>query len=218
MLHDRELREPLFEFLEDKYGKVRIFEEKVMGSSRADVMMVGERDIYGIEIKSDADSYARLERQVHDYNLTFDYNIVAVGTKHAAHIEEHVPDWWGIITMEEAEGKVDILMLREPRLNPRDHYIYVIKRQIQFLWRPELAGLMEKNGFPRYPGKSKKYVQDYLIEHVDHNELREQICFELLERDYDELLKRISEYKAKKEKSTGKTKKRGKKRRHKKSD
>ncbi len=211
MLHDKDLREPLFEFLEEKYGKVRIFEEKVMGSSRADIMMVGEHELYGIEIKSDADSYARLERQAHDYNLTFDYNIVAVGTSHAAHIEEHVPDWWGVITMEEVEDKIDIFMLREPRLNPRDHYIYVIKRQIQFLWRPELAALMERNGFPKYPGKSKKFVQDYLIEHVDHKGLREQICYELLERDYDELLKRIAEYKSKKEKKPKKAKKRGRK-------
>lgn len=207
MLHDKDLREPLFEFLEEKYGKVRIFEEKVMGSSRADIMMVGEQELYGIEIKSDADTYARLERQVHDYNLTFDYNIVAVGTKHAAHIEEHVPDWWGIITMEETDGRVDVLMLREPRLNPRDHYVFVIKRQIQFLWRPELAALMEQNGFPRYPGKSKKYVQDYLIEHMDHKELRSLICFELLERDYDRLLKRISEYKSEKERKPKEVKK-----------
>ena len=28
MLHDRDIREPLFDFLEDTYGKIRILEEK----------------------------------------------------------------------------------------------------------------------------------------------------------------------------------------------
>ena len=37
MLLDKDIREPLFEFLEERYGKVRILEEKTVGHSRADV-------------------------------------------------------------------------------------------------------------------------------------------------------------------------------------
>ena len=66
MLYDRDIREPLFEFLEEVYGKVRILEEKQMGRSRADIVMVISDAVIGIEIKSDADTYARLERQVKD--------------------------------------------------------------------------------------------------------------------------------------------------------
>lgn len=39
MLHDQDIREPLFDFLDETYGKVRIIEEKTMGRSRADVVM-----------------------------------------------------------------------------------------------------------------------------------------------------------------------------------
>ena len=60
-LRDKDIREPLFDFLEETYGKVRILEEKTMGKSRADVVMVTPDALYGIEIKSDADTYARLE-------------------------------------------------------------------------------------------------------------------------------------------------------------
>ena len=119
MLYDKDIREPLFDFLEDRYGKIRIIEEKRMGRSRADVVMVMAEALMGIEIKSDADTYARLKRQVKDYNRFFDSNIVAVGSTHAAHIEEHVPAWWGIITVEEIDHKVDFYMLREPGTNPR---------------------------------------------------------------------------------------------------
>ena len=62
MLYDKDIREPLFDFLEAYYGKVRILEEKQIGRSRADIMMVIPSHVVGIEIKSDADTYARLKR------------------------------------------------------------------------------------------------------------------------------------------------------------
>lgn len=68
MLYDKDIREPLFDFLDDIYGVNRIIEEKQMGRSRADVVMVTPEAIYGVEIKSDADTYTRLKRQVRDYN------------------------------------------------------------------------------------------------------------------------------------------------------
>ena len=49
MLLDKDIREPLFEFLEERYGKVRILEEKTVGRSRADVVMVIPEKIVGIE-------------------------------------------------------------------------------------------------------------------------------------------------------------------------
>ena len=57
ILLDRDIREPLFEFLEQEYGVVRILEEVVTGKSRADALMVTDDRITGIEIKSDADTY-----------------------------------------------------------------------------------------------------------------------------------------------------------------
>lgn len=75
--------------------------------------MVTPDPIYGIEIKSDNDTYTRLVGQVKNYNLYYDYNIVAVGSSHATHIEEHVPKWWGIITIEDVGDKLDFYTLRE---------------------------------------------------------------------------------------------------------
>ena len=79
MLYDKDIREPLAFYLEELYGKNRILEEQVMGQSRADLVMVVHDALYGIEIKSDADSYARLDRQVKDYNLYYDYDLAVVG-------------------------------------------------------------------------------------------------------------------------------------------
>ena len=190
-LYDKDIREPLFYFLEETYGKVRILEEKRTGSARADVVMIAPKLLYGIEIKSDADTYARLARQVKNYDWYYDRNIVVVGSTHAAHIAEHVPEWWGIITVEFDEaGKVDFYVLRVERENPR----VKDRRKISILWRPELNRLLEKNGMPRYRQKSKQFVQEKLIERVPGDILWPQAYEELFERDYNTTLQEIEEY------------------------
>ncbi len=104
VLYDKDIREPLFEYLEERYGKIRILEEKCMGKSRADVVMVRPGLLVGIEIKSDADTYARLKRQTKDYDRFCDENYVAVGSTHAMHVGEHIPAWWGIIRADGARN------------------------------------------------------------------------------------------------------------------
>lgn len=200
ILYDKDIREPLFEFLELRYGKVRIIEEKQMGRSRADVVMVLEKAIVGVEIKSDADTYVRLKRQVRDYNQFFDRNYVVVGTSHAMHIEEHVPKWWGIITVELEDGAADFYVLREAKENPK----LDPKKKLRLLWRPELARIQEKNRLPKYAQKSKEFVIGKILEKVPEDILREQVSEELFERDYQEIEQEIEEYRSKKSRRTGK--------------
>jgi hypothetical protein len=195
VLHDKDIREPLFDFLEERYGKIRIIEEKRMGRSRADVVMVTESTLCGIEIKSDADTYARLARQVKDYDKYFDYNFVVVGTSHALHIEEHVPAYWGIITVESVEGKLDFYVLKEPKDNPRVTW----KRKLTILWRPELAVIQEWNRMPKYKEKSKAFVVGKIIERIPEKipeqKLKEQVSEILFERDYNTIQETIADYK-----------------------
>lgn len=180
MLYDKDIREPLFEFLEEAYGKVRILEEKQIGRSRADAVMVTQDALYGIEIKSDADTYARLSRQVRDYNLHFDYNYIVAGTRHAYHVREHVPDWWGVITVELEEGRPDFYVLRGAAKNPALN----MKRKLGVLWRSELMNIQKKNRLPAYRQKSKAFVIDKIIERAPAERLTQQISEELFERDY----------------------------------
>ena len=122
-------------YFEEKYGKTRVFEEKRMGNSRADILIITEKDFIGIEIKSDADTYARLSGQVKDYDRYCDYNYVVVGSTHGIHIGEHVPEYWGIITVEETEKGVDFYELRAPSKNPEGR----IDNKLAILWRQEMA-------------------------------------------------------------------------------
>lgn len=196
MLYDRQIREPLFEYLEQRYEKVRIIEEKQMGRSRADLVMVLPEQLVGIEIKSDADSYARLSRQVKDYDLYYDRNCVVAGSKHGHHIAEHVPEWWGIITVEELDGEVDFYMLREAKENPKTNW----RRKLGLLWRPELVHIQERNRLPRYRNKSKAFVIEAILERVPREQLQIQICEELFERDYTVIEQMVREFRSGKRK------------------
>ena len=191
VLYDKDIREPLFDFLEETYGKIRIFEEKQTGSARADVVMITPEVLYGIEIKSDADTYTRLKKQVENYDIYYDRNIIVAGSSHANHVKEHVPEWWGIITVELNEtGKADFYILREPKANPgvKD------ERKITILWRTELNHLLEKNELPKYKEKSKLFVQEKLLEKVPREILWQQAYEELFERDYNTIADVINEY------------------------
>lgn len=196
MLKDHDIREPLFDFFDEKFGKVRIIEEKQIAKSRADVMLVLEEKLIGVEIKSDADTYARLARQVKDYNKFFDYNYVVVGSSHSKHIEEHVPEYWGIIEAISKEESVEFNVLREPEINKRAQRTYKMKRKLSILWRPELSHIQEINGMPKYKQRSKDFVITKIMEKVQWDLLHRQISEELFQRDYNTISEAIKEWRS----------------------
>lgn len=193
-LHDRDIREPLFEFLEDSFGKIRILEEKTMGRSRADIVMVTPENLCGIEIKSDADSYVRLAGQVKDYDNYYDRNIIVVGSSHALHVEEHVPEYWGIITVEDTGEGLDFYMLRTARDNPKRY----MKRKLSLLWRPELFEIQTKMDMPKYKDKSKDFVIEKIAslipDRISEEGLNSLISSILFERDYNTVNETLREY------------------------
>ena len=196
MLKDQDIREPLFDFFDEKFGKVRIIEEKQIAKSRADVMLVLEEKLIGVEIKSDADTYARLARQVKDYNKFFDYNYVVVGSSHSKHIEEHVPEYWGIIEAISKEESVEFNVLREPEINKRAQRTYKMKRKLSILWRPELSHIQEINGMRKYKQRSKDFVITKIMEKVPWDLLHRQISEELFQRDYNTISEAIKEWRS----------------------
>jgi hypothetical protein len=193
-IYDRDIREPLFDFLEETYGRIRIIEEKTMGKSRADIVLVLEDALWGIEIKSDADTYARLSGQVKDYDRFFVRNVVVVGTSHAMHIEEHVPPYWGIITVEEVDGKLDFYILRKAQDNPKAS----LKNRLGLLWRMELDKLQQWADMPKYKEKSRPFVIDKILaripDKIDESDLNWKISEILFERDYTTVQEDIREY------------------------
>ena len=180
VLLDADIREPLFIYLEERYGKVRFLEEKVTGRARADIVMVLPGKVCGVEIKSDADTYTRLAAQVKNYDRYYDENYIVAGSTHAWHVAEHVPEHWGIISVELIKNTVDFYRIREAQPNPN----MKLQSKLSLLWKSELAHIQAKAGMPKYANKSKKFIAEKLIERVPQEFLQEQISEELFERDY----------------------------------
>ena len=182
-LLDKDIREPLFMYLEIKLGKVRFFEEKDIGRARADVMMVIDNAVCGLEIKSDADSYARLKRQVKYYDKYFDYNYVVVGKSHLKHIEEHIPKYWGIISCFEDEEDIHFEEVREAQKNSKRD----MNLKMSFLWMRELVTIKDECLKFKYKNLSKPKLRAKLIEKIDEDKLDLLVSRELFNRDYTTL-------------------------------
>ncbi len=189
-LYDEDIRDPLCDYLEDQYGKIRIFEEKNIGRARADMLMLTDDSLIGIEIKSDADTYERLKRQVRFYNKYCDRNYIAIGKSHAKHVAKHVPDFWGILVFSVDDNGIRVTEQRPPQANPKIKQAF----QLTLLWRPELQRILERNNLPRYKQKSKKFVQQKLMEKLPWDTLKAQMCEELFERDYTLWAEELEEY------------------------
>lgn len=180
LLYDEDIRILLFDYLDERFPKVRTFEEKIMGRSRSDVVALLPGAIMGIEIKSDADSYTRLATQVRDYDKYFDINFIAVGSSHVKHVSEHIPEYWGILLVDQTEEEPIIRQVRPARLNPKAE----LKKQLSFLWRRELLILLKVNKLSSYARKSRKAAKKALLSAVPQKKLKEQMCYLLFERDY----------------------------------
>lgn len=182
MLYDREMRDPLCYYLEDRFGKVRILDEVPIGHARADLMLTLPMELIGIEIKSNMDTYDRLKRQVRNYDLYFDRNYAAVGSRHAVHIFEHIPAHWGVLCIREEHGNAVVTELRPATAGPARKNRPM--NQLSFLWKRELFHILDANRLPKYRGQSKPFIREKLLGRIAWESLKQAICEELFERDY----------------------------------
>lgn len=182
MLYDRDIRPYLYDFLDEKYPRVRTFDEKIIGKSRSDIFAVIDGALIGFEIKSDADTYTRLPAQIKSYDKFFDFNYIVVGKSHARQVDKHVPAHWGIIAVDDC-GNVSFDELRPAEPNPKAK----VSDQLRFLWRRELISALKKCGLPGYSSKSRSFSEKVLVERVSPEKIKAVMTEELFERDYTTL-------------------------------
>ena len=184
MLYDKDIRDPLFDYLEEQFGKIRVIDEKQLGSNtRADMFMVTESEFIGIEIKSDADTYIRLASQIKGYDAYCDRNYIVAGSRHGKHVAEHVPSYWGIILVERRGEEVCFFEIRQAVSNPKCNP----KLQFSLLWRRELDHILKRFRLPKYKQKSRSYIVERIFSKMEYKQLKKQACEELFQRDYSEI-------------------------------
>lgn len=174
-MNDKSIRKILLSYLEAQGKEMRIYQEKSIGSSICDVMVVTDK-LTGYEIKSDVDNYARLEEQIKSYNSFFDENYIVVSLKHQSSASDKIPYEWGIICIEDD----NVTVLRKARPNKK----VLRRKQLSILWKLELKNILIRNNLPLYAQKEKGFIADRIAEAIDSAVLGNQIAYELLHRDY----------------------------------
>jgi hypothetical protein len=173
-MQDKEIRRILIEYLNIKHKEYRIYQEKSIGSSICDLMLVTDK-LTGFEIKSDRDNYERLAKQVSAYNQFSDENYIVVGATHAKSIESKIPAEWGILAI----SSYNVELVRSAKLNK----FVDRKNQLSILWKIELKNLLLKNHLPLYAQKEKPFLCEKLSEEVEKKLLGSQIAAELLKEE-----------------------------------
>ena len=176
-MNDKQIREILVAYLRTHNSDMRIFHEKSIGGSTCDLMVVDSERITGFEIKSDLDNYQRLDSQVKHYNQFFEYCYIVVGKSHSQSIVSRIPNYWGIIVITE-----DSIEVKRKAVSVFDKNI--IRSQLTILWKLELKNLLNYFRLPMYALKSKDYIIGKLLEYVPIEQLKKQVAYELLNRDY----------------------------------
>ena len=182
-LKDEQMRSILFEYYEEKGKRMRFFEEFRLGrKTRADALLVTESEMIGFEFKSDKDTLARLEHQIHDYERFCDRNYLVTGQKYIEKVPEELPEHWGIyLVYLDNEETLQLECIRKAKPNSKRMRLH---NQLRLLWRSELIPIIKKY---KLGGVTKKNKLE-LVRTLEHNlskEIQQQELLEaLIERDY----------------------------------
>lgn len=145
------------------------------GEVRADLVHVEQMHCF--EIKSEADSLARLITQGSRYTLIFDRITLVLAERHVAKAMEMLPAWWGVLVLEAATGQ--FLALREAGVNVRHR----AESLASVLTRDEALHILEGAGVRRgWRSKSLYLIQQQVAQMFPIGELRQHIREALLIR------------------------------------
>lgn len=112
------------------------------GGCRIDIAVINGH-IRGIEIKAEADTLARLPRQVAAYGDVVDKASLIVAPKHLEPAMAIVPNWWGIIVAERGVTRgVKFRRIRPERVNKGVDPLILAR----LLWRPEAQAILRELG------------------------------------------------------------------------
>ncbi len=182
-LKDAQMRTILFEYYESKNQRLRFFEEFCIGrKTRADALLVTEKELIGFEFKSDRDNLNRLEHQVRDYERFCDRNYLVTGQKYKEKAAEEIPEHWGIYCISlNNEEKLQLECIRKAQPNTKRMRLH---NQLRLLWRSELIPIIKKHQLGGVSAKNKLELVRTMEHQLSKETLKSELTNTLIERDY----------------------------------
>ncbi|WP_027416563.1 sce7726 family protein [Aneurinibacillus terranovensis] len=175
-LKDNHVREELMKKLQEEcliQPDTRIVSEMCVcrGTSRVDIVVINGV-IHGYEIKSESDTLIRLPSQVSDYNRVFDRVTIVTAHDYLEKVREIVPEWWGIISVTNKNGKAVLKKMKKGRKNPSQDALALV----QLLWKDEALSILKERGLHKgYLSKPKQQIFERLAQMVPLKELRLEV-------------------------------------------
>jgi hypothetical protein len=171
-IKDPEIRQALYAALREptRMAGARVVSEMGIWSNtvRVDVAVIGD-ELIGFEIKSERDTLIRLAGQMDIYNRLFDRMTLVCAAKHLDKASASVPDWWGLTSVDSADGDAALLVVRDADLNPSPDPV----RIAGLLWKDEaLAALSTITAMKGLRSKKLAHLHALLSETLALDDLR----------------------------------------------
>jgi hypothetical protein len=138
------------------------------GAARVDVAIING-SINAYEIKSSADTLARLESQISEYGKVFDSATLVVSEKHFKKSKKILPSWWGIKKVVGDKCDFEIIDDRMPEINQGQDPFAIA----QLLWKEEALSILKEKGLAKgYKSKPRKEIWKKLANTLSLEELK----------------------------------------------
>ncbi|MBJ6752695.1 sce7726 family protein [Geomonas anaerohicana] len=180
-LNDKTIRTALKAFLESrKPSPHKVIDELTInnGNAIADVVCI-YKHTHCFEIKGDGDNLDRLKRQVQFYNSTFSRITIVTTARHIKKAKLVVPEFWGIILIDNTNSGPTIRYHRKSRRNSliqKEDSLYV-------LWKKELIYLAEKHHLKHVnKNRTRKDIAMVIANSLPINTIEEEIASVLTQR------------------------------------
>ena len=162
-------------------GEGRCIEELPIegGAARVDLAFVSSAWLEGFELKSDADTFARMHNQIHAYGRVFDRVTLAIASRHLVSAQQIVPPWWGLWEARGDGAAVRLLAIREPAPNPGGLEAHSLAT---LLWRAEAVDLLQQHGRAVPLRTSRARVWEQLQDEVPLDAIRTAVRQRLTQR------------------------------------
>lgn len=149
------------------------------GQARADVVLLG-RFLAAYEIKSARDDLSRLSYQVPYYNSVFNRITLVVANRLYPRALDHVPVWWGIITVNEGpRGGIHFRRMRSPIYNSRTNPDAIAR----LLWKSEACEILAACGVSVQNRRiNKTELRALLVQSLSISQLRKQVVEKIRQR------------------------------------
>ncbi len=141
------------------------------GSNRADIAVVNG-ELWCYEIKSEVDTFYRLQDQLEAYGKVFDRISLVVHEKHQKKLESmNLPEHIGTYIVAGGRNSVAIEESHPPTQNNGVEAYYLAN----LLWRQESIEILQANGICSVSGLRRKHLCDKLAEVLPLKQLQQEV-------------------------------------------